>query len=272
MTLTVGEPQEAASIAGEGNLLYLRNLIFYVAALAYCGPFLVLAPLVYLPLPTRIVWPFVTAWLKGILFLLKWLAGVDYVMRGADRIQETPVLFAASHQSTWENLFFQVLLGNPVMIAKEEIFNYPLVGNIVRRNRHIRAYRGGDLDMVRQSLEEARAQADQGRSVLIYPSGTRTGTRQPAPIRRGVAALYGILGRPCVPVAHNSGAYWLHGSWLRRPGTIIVEFGEPIPPGLPKRVFLDTLSERLRSATTRLLSAARDRKGTSEKSEATMAG
>lgn len=215
-----------------------------------------LAPLVYLPFPTWMVWPVVTAWLKGILFLLRWLIGLDYVIVGGELLPPGPVMFAAAHQSTWENLFFQVLLGNPAMIAKQEILDYPLVGNISRRNRHIPAYRGGEPELVRQSLLEARRQVDEGRNILIYPTGTRTGTRGSPPIRRGVAALYAMLDRPCVPVAHNSGAYWEHGSWLRRPGTIVVEFTEQIEPGLPKKEFLETLAARLGSATDRLLSQA----------------
>ena len=203
------------------------------------------------------MWFVVTFWLRGTLFLLKWVAGLDYEIRGRERLPAGPVLFASAHQSTWENLFFQLLLGNPAMIAKQEILGYPLVGNVARRNGHIAAYRGGEPALVRQSLEEARRQVEAGRSILIYPSGTRTGTRLNPPLRHGVAALYAMLDRPCVPVAHNSGAHWINGSWLRRPGTIIVEFGEPIAPGLPKKAFLDTLGERLGSATTRLLSVAR---------------
>ena len=166
------------------SLLYLRNLAFYLAALAYCAPFLLLSPLAYLPLPTRIVLPFVSAYLKGILFLLKWLVGLDYEVRHRERLPEGPVLFASAHQSTWENLFFQVLLGNPAILVKEEILSYPIVGNIALRNRHIPAYRGGRPDLVRQSLEDASRQAASGRSILIFPSGTRTGTRLHPPLRR----------------------------------------------------------------------------------------
>lgn len=236
-------------------MLYLRNLAFYSAAIIFSGPFLLLSPLAYLPIPTRIVWPFVITYLRGILFLLKWLAGLRYEIHNAERLGTGAVLFAPAHQSTWENLFFHVLLGNPAMIAKEEILGYPLAGNIARRNRHIPAYRDGEPEKVRESFAEVRRQAKEGRSILIYPSGTRTGTRLSPAIRRGVAALYGMLDRPCVPVAHNSGLFWPNDSWLRKPGTIIVEIGEPIQPGLEKEEFLKVLKMRLYGATDRLLQA-----------------
>jgi len=57
-----------------------------------------------------------------------------------------------------------------------------------------------------------------------------------------------------VPVAHNSGLFWPNDSWLRYPGTIVVELGEPIAPGLGKKPFLDLLAARLWSDTARLLS------------------
>lgn len=233
--------------------LYLRNFAFYLAALVWCVPFVLLLPLGFMPF--GFVWGCTVVYLKGILFLLKWLCGLDYEVRNAGRLPEGPVLFASAHQSTWENLFFQLILGNPAMIAKGELFRYPLVGMIVRGNRHIPAYREGDPTRVKASMLEARRQAEEGRSILIYPSGTRTGRRLDPPARRGVAALYEVLGKPCVPIAHNSGLFWPNHSWLRYPGTIVIEFGEPIPPGLDKKAFLDRLSDELAVPTARLLGA-----------------
>ena len=47
---------------------------------------------------------------------------------------------------------------------------------------------------------------------------------------------------------------------MRRPGTILVEFLEPIPPGLERGEFMRVLSERVEAATNRLVaeSIARD--------------
>lgn len=232
--------------------LYLRNAAFYLAAGGWSLPFVVLMPLLWLPFAA--VWRAVALYLRGILFLLKWLCGLGYEVRGRERLPRGPVLYASAHQSTWENLFFHLILGNPAMIAKGELFGYPLVGNIVRRNRHIRAHRDGEPGKVRASILEARRQLGEGRSILIYPSGTRTARRLETPARRGVAALYEMLGVPCVPVAHNSGLFWPNDSWLRYPGTVVVELGEPIGPGLGKKAFLDQLADRLQRDTRRLLS------------------
>jgi 1-acyl-sn-glycerol-3-phosphate acyltransferase len=50
--------------------------------------------------------------------------------------------------------------------------------------------------------------------------------------------------------------FWPRRSFLRRPGTIVVEFLDPIPPGLPKAEFLSRLIESIETATNRLLAEA----------------
>jgi 1-acyl-sn-glycerol-3-phosphate acyltransferase len=59
-----------------------------------------------------------------------------------------------------------------------------------------------------------------------------------------------------VPVALNSGLFWPRRSLKRYPGTIIVEFLEPIPPGLSKREFLPRLQESIETASNRLIAEA----------------
>jgi 1-acyl-sn-glycerol-3-phosphate acyltransferase len=72
-----------------------------------------------------------------------------------------------------------------------------------------------------------------------------------------VAALYSQLGVECVPVALNSGLFWT--GFIKRPGTIVLEFLEPIPPGLRSRDFMRVLEERIETATRNLVAEGRDR-------------
>ena len=44
---------------------------------------------------------------------------------------------------------------------------------------------------------------------------------------------------------------------IRRPGTVILEFLPPIPPGLPRREFQKRLEQEVEAATTRLVAEAR---------------
>ena len=43
---------------------------------------------------------------------------------------------------------------------------------------------------------------------------------------------------------------------MRRPGTVVVEFLDPIPPGLPRREFLRRLEAAIEGSTDRLLAEA----------------
>jgi 1-acyl-sn-glycerol-3-phosphate acyltransferase len=72
-----------------------------------------------------------------------------------------------------------------------------------------------------------------------------------------VILLYEALKVPCVPVALNSGLFWPRRSLTRRPGTIVVEFLDPIPPGLPKAEFLKRLTESIETASGRLLAESK---------------
>ena len=54
-----------------------------------------------------------------------------------------------------------------------------------------------------------------------------------------------------MPAALNSGVYWT--GFLKRPGTIVPEFLEPIAPGLKRDAFMSLLETRIETATNRLL-------------------
>ncbi len=97
-----------------------------------------------------------------------------------------------------------------------------------------------------------------GRSVLIFPEGTRKQPGMPPDYKPGVAGLYSLLGVPCVPVALNSALFWTGpGGFEKKAGRVVVEFLEPIPPGLKRRDFLPELERRIEAATAALLAEGR---------------
>jgi 1-acyl-sn-glycerol-3-phosphate acyltransferase len=106
-------------------------------------------------------------------------------------------------------------------------------------------------------LREAKQRVADGREIIIFPEGTRRAPGAPPDYKTGVVLLYEALGIPCVPVALNSGLFWPRRSVERRPGTIVVEFLDPIPAGLPRAVFLERLVDAIETASDRLLVEAR---------------
>jgi 1-acyl-sn-glycerol-3-phosphate acyltransferase len=110
---------------------------------------------------------------------------------------------------------------------------------------------------LRSLIDGARVAFARGASVIIFPEGRRVPVGQHAPYHPGIAALYGQLERPVVPVALNSGLFWARRSFVKRPGLIVVEFLPPIAPGLDRKTFITTLQQRLDGASDRLIEEAR---------------
>jgi 1-acyl-sn-glycerol-3-phosphate acyltransferase len=91
----------------------------------------------------------------------------------------------------------------------------------------------------------------------MFPEGTRRPVGAPPDYKTGIALLYSGLGVACVPVALNSGVFWARRTWTRKPGKIVVEILDPIPPGLPKAEFLRRLQDAIETASNRLVAEAR---------------
>ncbi|MEX0758775.1 MAG: lysophospholipid acyltransferase family protein, partial [Tistlia sp.] len=171
---------------------------------------------------------------------------------------EGGLLIASKHQSAWDTLVFPLLVRDPAYVLKRELLLVPFFGWIMWRLRMIAVDRKGGAAALRRMLAAARRIVGrERRPLVIYPEGTRTAPGDSRPYHPGVAALYGELGVPVVPVALNSGLYWPRQSFLRRPGRIVLEFLEPIPPGLPRRQFLAELEARIEPASRRLLAEGR---------------
>ena len=88
---------------------------------------------------------------------------------------------------------------------------------------------------LRDMVHRGREEAAKGRQIVIFPEGTRRPPGAEPAYQPGIALLYKGLGLPTVPVALNSGLYWPRRSFLKYPGTIVIEFLPPIEPGLDSR-------------------------------------
>jgi 1-acyl-sn-glycerol-3-phosphate acyltransferase len=159
-----------------------------------------------------------------------------------------PALVAAKHQSMFETLELVILLDAPVLVMKRELAEIPLWGRLTRRYGMIPVDRAGGAAALRRMLKAAEAAIAEGRPIVIFPEGTRVAPGQRAPLQPGFAGLYRVLGLPVVPLALDSGRLWPRRSFVKRPGTVTFRFGEPIPPGLPRR----EIEERVHAAINAL--------------------
>ncbi len=189
-------------------------------------------------------------------WLLRIIVGTKMEVRGLSRLPEGPFLIAAKHQSAWDTFALIPLFKDPAIVMKAELGKIPLYGWFSRKFEHVLIRREQGPSALRHLIKDAKARAAAGREVLIFPEGTRQPAGAPPAYKPGVTAIYEGLKLPCVPVALNSGLYWPRRSLSRYPGTIIVEILDPIPPGLARAQFRQTLADRIETASRGLVAEA----------------
>lgn len=208
-----------------------------------------LAALPALILPRKVVVRMAQCWSSLLLWGLKVFTQLDYEVRGS--IPKNGLLVASKHMSMWDTLALYALLHDPAVVIKAELQRIPFYGWFATKADMIFVDRKGRGRALRKMSAAADRAVGRGRSLIIFPEGTR---RKPGAVpvyKPGIAGLYGHLGVPCVPVALNSGIFWT--GFLKRPGRIVIEFLPSIPPGLPRTAFMQTLQDRIEAATARLV-------------------
>lgn len=234
-------------------MLALRSILFNLLFFAWTGAIVVFGlPALVIGRPA--VYFIGRLWSRGTFALLHHLVGLQYRIVGRERLLPEPVIIAAKHQSAWDTMICSLLFAEPAYVLKRELTWIPLFGWLLLRGGMIAVDRRAGGSALRRMLRQAQKAVQQGRSILIFPEGTRTAPGTSLPYHPGVAALYEHVGLPVVPVALNSGLFWGRRSFLKRPGTITLEILNPIEPGLPRRAFLNVLRERIETASLRLAS------------------
>lgn len=187
------------------------------------------------------------------LWWMKVLCGIRIEVRGHENIPTGAALVASKHQSAWDTIGLPMILPEAAMIMKSELMLIPFYGWFSRRLEMIPVKREMGGAAMRQMMRDAKDRAKKQRQIVIFPEGTRRAPGAPGDYKPGVFMLYNGLDLPCVPVALNSGLFWPRRSYAYNPGTLIVEFLEPIPPGVPRKVFMALLEQRIEAASNRLL-------------------
>jgi 1-acyl-sn-glycerol-3-phosphate acyltransferase len=234
----------------------LRALAFNLAFWGWTGVFGTLG-LPVLLLPRRAAMAFGRLWGYGAVLLLRHIVGCCYEVRGIERLPRGGAIIAMKHQSAWDAIILPVLFDDPAPVVKHELLRLPIYGWYMARAGAIAIDRSAGAAALRRMVVKAETAAAAGRPIVIFPQGTRVAPGVRAPYQPGIAALYQRLALPVVPVAVNSGLSWGRRAFLKRPGRIILEFLEPIPPGWPRRRLMAELEGRIESATTTLEQEAR---------------
>jgi 1-acyl-sn-glycerol-3-phosphate acyltransferase len=199
----------------------------------------------------------VKAWGRWNIWLMRVICGTRVTILGAGRIPKGPVIIASKHQSMWETFALFSLIDQPIFILKRELKWIPFFGWYLTKAGMIGIDRKAGMRTLKMLARMAREQMQRGRQLVIFPEGTRRPVGAPPTYKSGVAMIYAEVEVPCLPVALNSGLCWPRRTFLRYPGTITVEFLDPLPPGLRRNEFMSRLTASIEGATDRLVEAGR---------------
>ncbi len=240
------------AFAHKTSVIVVRSLIFQIVF--YLN--LTLHVLVSVPafiLPHKIMVEIARSWGRTSIWLLRIVCGVHLELRGKEKIPKGPLLVASKHQSAWDTFALLPMFPYPTYVLKRELTWIPFFGWCLLKTGQIPLDRSAGKESMATLIARVRKALTQGRQVIVFPEGTRRPVHAEPDYKLGIVQLYAGAEVPCLPMALNSGQFWPRRRFLRPPGTIVVEYLDMIPPGLPRAAFFRRLQNDIETATNRLL-------------------
>ncbi|MFY0692833.1 MAG: 1-acyl-sn-glycerol-3-phosphate acyltransferase [Paracoccaceae bacterium] len=192
-----------------------------------------------------------TSWIK---WTAAWMIGLKTTVRGTP--PTGAALVAAKHQSFFDVMLIFAALPRGKFIMKSLLMYAPIVGQYGLRLGCVPVNRGKRGAAVAKMLKDVANGAQDPGQLIIYPQGTRVAPGDHKPYKVGTAVLYEQMQQPCFPVATNVGVFWPKRGVYRKPGLAVIEFLEPIAPGLDKTTFLTKLETEVEEHSNRLMAEA----------------
>jgi 1-acyl-sn-glycerol-3-phosphate acyltransferase len=236
-------------------LMRVRSFLFTFAFLFWALiPTALLVWIIFLPKPCLL--KIIRAWQSGTMWLAKVLVGIDYRVVGWEHVPQGACIVAAKHQSAYETCMLHVLFADPAIVLKKELTRIPIWGWYAKASGLIPIDRKGGVKALAAMKKACDDAVKDGRKIVIFPQGTRVKPGVKKPYKVGVVALYQDLNLPVVPVALNSGLFWPRDGWLKKSGTVTIEFLPPIPAGLSRSQMMRRLENDIETASNRLAGIA----------------
>jgi 1-acyl-sn-glycerol-3-phosphate acyltransferase len=201
-------------------------------------------------------------WSQFCLFMLRKICRIDHRIIGLEKLPKNEAfIVACKHQSAWETIVMHLIFNAPAYCYKKELLNIPFYGWYLRVMTGIAIDREGGVKALKNLITQSKKCLSQNHNVIIFPQGTRVpvgATTDEYPYLPGIAALYNACNVKIVPASLNSGIFWDRKKILKKPGTITLEFLEPIAPGLPKKEFMALLEQKIENSSNQLCQIKED--------------
>ncbi|MFT2099622.1 lysophospholipid acyltransferase family protein [Marinomonas sp. 2405UD66-6] len=208
---------------------WIGSIVFFAYYAVSTILFGALAPFATLLLPKNARQPVLNLHNKGLLCAFRLLCGVKVEIIGRENIDKNrPVVLVANHQSEWETYVLQVLMAPVSTVLKKELLAVPFFGWGLRMVKPIAIDRSQRTNALKQIISQGKERLEDGRSVLIFPEGTRIAPNEEQAFNKGAAMLATSANVPILPVVHNAGYTWPGRRWRKFPGSIRVVIGSVI--------------------------------------------
>jgi 1-acyl-sn-glycerol-3-phosphate acyltransferase len=162
-----------------------------------------------------------------------WLAGVRLELVGLERLdtRKTTYLFMANHTSNLDPpLLIPKIPGRTSVMAKQEVFDYPILGYAMRMVSIVPVDRGNREAGI-AAVQAAKKVVEQGISMTIFIEGKRSYDGKLLPFKKGPFYLAMECGAPIVPITIVGSHYVMPKKrFAIKPGKVTAIFHEPVDP------------------------------------------
>ncbi|MDP3739149.1 MAG: lysophospholipid acyltransferase family protein [Hyphomonadaceae bacterium] len=193
---------------------------------------------------------------KRMVQLMK-LCGIKPEARGRERLPPPPFIVAPKHSSYGDGFMMYVQFDDVAFVTGDHLERFPLVPKVLEKLGAIVIDNCGGPEARRDLAASFAKAAEDKRIVLIYPEGHLAKVGEHLRFRAGVWHMQQASGWPVVPVATSLGLRWQQEDFRKFPGPAVIEFLDPIMPGLGKDEFLAQIGEAIMTNTDRLIEEGR---------------
>jgi 1-acyl-sn-glycerol-3-phosphate acyltransferase len=181
------------------------------------------------------------------------LYGIEVEIRGEKYIKPMQI-YASKHESAMETYLYTGVVKNSAFVMKKELTYVPIFGWAQAVYGMIPIDRGAGGKAMKGMLKEAKKRVEDGRSIVIFPEGTRCKHLEVKGYKPGIVFLSEGLNLPIVPVALNTGLHWPKSSYIKYPGKVVFEFMPPmhISDYKNKKEFMEELENRIETVCEKI--------------------
>ncbi len=205
-------------------LALVRSALYYL----FMAPTLIIlfiGMIILLPFDYKYRAALIRYWALLQMWLLKLFCGLSYQVHGTENLPSTPYIALPKHQSAWETIASNFLFKRPAWVFNSDLFRIPVFGWGLYLTNPVGIDRSSPRQALNQLIIKGGELLKQGRTMVIFPEGTRVSPGHRAKFEPGGSLLAVKTGTPVVPVALNAGEFWPKHSFRKYPGHIKVIIG-----------------------------------------------